>query len=419
MPIQSPLQYKGQALCFQGIPLAQLAERFPTPFYVYSQSAVRGSCRTFLGALKEHWNGPFAVCYAMKANSHPRVLGTIREEGIGADVVSIGELELALKQGFPPSSIVFSGVGKTRAEIRRTLELTHGDLLALNVESAHELSDIQDIAQDMGLIARVALRANPKVKAGTHKHISTGDGGHKFGIDFQEARGLIRNMRKYPSLKFVGLSMHIGSQLTSIGPIKKALKALLALAYEEMAKKGHYPELIDVGGGLGIDYQDGQKIIHPDEFMKSVARLLKTDYLDLLPKGAPVPLLVFEPGRYLVARAGALVTSVVREKRAHGKRFTIVDAGMNDLLRPVLYEAFHRILPGRSPKARRTPTDVVGPVCESGDFFAKQRPLPALAPGDLLAIADAGAYGRSMSSNYNMRPFPSEVLVDDAGSAVL
>ncbi len=377
----------------ESVPFAAIAARFGTPCYVYSRAALESAFRAFTAALagRDH-----LVCYALKANSNLAVLDALARLGAGFDIVSGGELERVLAAGGDPRKVVFSGVGKGAAEIRRALE---AQILCFNVESAAELARLERIAAELGRRAAVSFRVNPDVDPKTHPYISTGLRQNKFGVAFEDAPALYRHAAASRSLRVVGIGFHIGSQLTATAPFVAALERVLALA-DDLARAGIALEHLDVGGGLGIRYRD--------ETPPPVA-----DYLGALLRelGGRALRILLEPGRALVGNAGALLTRIEYLKPGAERNFAIVDAAMNDLLRPALYDAWHDIVPvaPRSGPPRRY--DVVGPVCETGDFLGHQRDL-AVEEGDLLAIMSAGAYGMTMSSNYNTRPRAAEVMVD-------
>ena len=386
--------YRNGVLCAEQIDLTSIAEQFGTPCYVYSRAT-----------LERHWHAfdqayaarPHLVCYAVKANSSLAVLNLLARLGSGFDIVSIGELERVLAAGADPGRIVFSGVGKRTDELRRALQ---AGIRCFNVEVADELDRLEKIAGDLGTAAPVSLRVNPDVDANTHPYISTGLKENKFGISIDDALAEYRRASTMPHLKIVGIDCHIGSQLTSIGPFLDALERVLSLG-EQLRQEGIVIHHLDLGGGLGIRYRDEEPPA-PSELAHAVCeRLKETDYE-----------IIVEPGRAIVGNAGILLTRIEYLKSNELKHFAIVDAAMNDLLRPALYNAWQAILPVIEHGVGETQTyDVVGPVCETGDFLGKQRPL-AIREGDLLAVRSAGAYGFSMSSNYNSRPRPAEVMVD-------
>ncbi len=384
---------------FDGVPLRALAETQGTPLYVHSLDTLR---RRF-GALRAAM-GPIAIHYALKANATPAFLSALAADGAGADVVSGGELAAALEAGFPPERIVFSGVGKTARELAAALEAGIGQI---NVESPEELTELSAIAAHLGRAAPVALRVNPDIEAGAHDKIATGRRGDKFGIPHDMVADLYAGAARLPGIAMRGLAMHIGSQILSLGPYRAAYARLAALA-AELRGRGLPIAALDCGGGLGIGYA-GEPAPLPEAWAGAIRGALGDLGLDL----------AIEPGRWLAAPAGLLLTRVIRTRRAGMERpMLVLDAGMNDLLRPALYGAWHAILP-LDPVALRAPaepTDVVGPVCESSDVFARERSLPALEPGALVAILDAGAYGAVMASTYNARPLAPQMVIE-AGAA--
>jgi diaminopimelate decarboxylase len=391
---------QGEELICDGVRLAELCERHGTPLYAYSAGAVRAAYAGYSGAFA---SVPHRICYALKANGTGAVLRLLRQLGAGADVVSGGELRAALRAGFAPGSIVFSGVGKTADELALGVE---SDIAAFNAESEDELSRIAAVARRLGRRARVALRVNPDIDARSHPYISTGKKDNKFGVDIAVAEEVLLRARDQ-SLAIVGVQCHIGSQITEVAPLGEAARALAALS-RRLIDAGLRLQTIDLGGGLGVDYA-GRPGPTPADLAAQILPALQ---------GLPLELWL-EPGRYLIARAGVLLTRVLLVKEGRGKRFVVVDAAMNDLLRPALYQAFHRIEPvARRPGAQLQVADVVGPVGETGDFMARDRELPQVAAGDLLAVLDTGAYGFAMASNYNLRPRAAEVMVD-AGEAQL
>ncbi|MEO5741136.1 MAG: diaminopimelate decarboxylase [Vicinamibacterales bacterium] len=388
-------------LVCDGLPLEAIAREHGTPLYVYSAAAIRKSYRELDEAFASH---PHRIHYAMKANSSFAVVKLLREAGSAVDANSIGEVELAIKAGFGPWDIVFSGVGKSPHEIDRAVQL---GLKAINAESAGELERIDRAAQAKGVQARVAVRVNPDIDAGTHPHISTGLHINKFGVPLEQACGLYRKMATQPGLRPVGIHVHLGSQIISTEPIQRGAMAVVRLA-RELRDGGIQLEHIDIGGGLGISY-DGSRAPTAAEYAAAILPIVA-------PSGLSIAL---EPGRYIVGAAAALLARVVDLKdAAGGHHFAVLDAGMTELMRPMLYGAFHRIVAVTPRAARDVSYDIVGPVCESTDAFGSDRRLNQLEVGDLLAILDAGAYGSAMSSNYNRRPVPAEILVD-AGEARL
>ena len=387
--------HRGGELHAEDVPIARIAAAVGTPFYVYSTASFRAQYRRFAEAFADQ---PALICYAVKANSNLAVLRLFAGLGAGADVVSEGELRRALAAGVPPERIVFSGVGKTSQEMAAALA---AGIHQINVESVSELRRLSAVATELGRTAPVALRINPDVDALTHAKIATGKKDNKFGIELAEAAAAYRLAASLPGIAPLGLAVHIGSQAGGLGPFREAFTRL-ALLVRALRAGGLAVAGVDLGGGLGIRYRDEQ----PPE-MADYANMVREIF-------APLDLaLAFEPGRVLAGPAGVLVTRVLYIKNAPGKRFVIVDAAMNDLIRPALYDAWHEILPVRLPEpgARHFPADVVGPVCETGDTFAVDRDLPALDEDDLVAFTAAGAYGAVMSSTYNSRLLVPEILV--------
>jgi len=378
-----------------GVALPKLAERFGTPLYVYSRSSLTGALAAWNAAYD--W-APHRVCYAVKANASGAILRLFASLGAGADIVSGGEMLAALRAGFPPEAIVFAGVGKTDAELTLGLEKGVGDF---NVESEEEVHRLSRLATSLGRTARISLRVNPDIDARSHPYISTGLRQSKFGVDIGDAAALVRRLVSLPSVEVRGLHFHIGSQITEIEPIEAAARELVELARTLLAE-GIPLRFIDLGGGLGIDYE-GCGVPSPSDLGQRLRPILENLPLEI----------VLEPGRSLVAASGVLLTRVVLIKEHGGKRFVVVDAGMNDLIRPALYEAYHRIEPVEERVVPMATVDVVGPICETGDFLALDREMPEVEVGDLLAVRDAGAYCFSMASNYNMRPRPAEVVVSN------
>jgi diaminopimelate decarboxylase len=390
-------EYRGDRLFAEDVDVAALAGTVGTPFYVYSAATLRRHIRV----MREAFAGiDTLIAYAMKANSNQAVLTLLGKEGAGADVVSGGELERAVAAGIPPSRIVFSGVGKTFAEMRRALEL---GIHCFNLESEPELERLSDVAVSMGMTAPVSVRINPDVDAGTHAKISTGKAENKFGIPFERAREVYARIAALPGVRAVGVDMHIGSQITDMRPFDNAF-ALLAELVGELKAAGHDIRHVDVGGGLGIPYHHDEDA--PPDPMAYAATVRR----HIGPLGVK---LVLEPGRLIVGNAGILVTRVEYVKEGK-KTFVIVDAAMNDLIRPTLYEAHHDIQPVVHSNLPAITADIVGPVCETGDFIAQDRRIEGVAEGDLLAVMSAGAYGAVMASTYNSRALIPEVLVDGA-----
>lgn len=389
----------------EGVDLVRLAETVGTPFYCYSTATLVRHYRVFAEAFADV---PATICYAMKANSNQAVIRTLAKLGAGADVVSGGELQRALAAGIPPERIMFSGVGKTAAELSLAVDT---GILCVNVESEPELALLSQIAAAKGRHAAVSLRVNPDVDAGTHQKISTGKAENKFGIPISRARDVYARAATLPGIRVAGVDMHIGSQITDLGPFRDAF-ALLADFVRTLRADGHAIAHIDFGGGLGIPYRDDDdEPPHPEAY----AAVVKQAVRDLGCR------LLFEPGRLLVGNAGVLITRVLYVKRGEAKTFVIVDAAMNDLVRPTLYEAFHALRPVVEPPPG-TPTltaDVVGPVCESGDYLALDRAMPEPKAGDLIAVMSAGAYGAVQAGTYNTRPLVPEVLVNGADWALV
>lgn len=385
--------YRDGELFAEGVALSAIAERFGTPTYVYSRAHIEAQYLAYADALV---GMPHLVCFAVKANSNLGVLNVLARLGAGFDIVSRGELERVLAAGGSPDKIVFSGVGKTRDDMRRALEV---GVHCFNVESTDELERLQVVAAELGVRAPISLRVNPDVDAGTHPYISTGLKENKFGIAIADAEDVYIRAAQLPNLEVVGVDCHIGSQLTTLPPFIDALDRLLGLV-DRLGDCGIYLRHIDLGGGLGVRYRDEEPPLAAD-YIKAVRERL--DGRDLA--------LVFEPGRFIVANAGVLLTQVEYLKHTEHKDFAIVDAAMNDLIRPALYQAWMDVTAVRPRTTAARAYDIVGPICETGDFLAKDREL-ALEEGDLLAVHSAGAYGFVMSSNYNTRGRAAEVLVD-------
>ena len=382
-------------LCAEGVPLRRIAEEVGTPFYVYSTAALEDRYNAYqraLGGMKAR------LYYSVKANSNLAVIATLARLGAGADVVSVGEMYRALKAGVPAGDIVFAGVGKTKSEMEAALA---ADIHQFNVESVGELRLLNAVALAQGKRAPVALRINPDVDAKTHAKISTGKSENKFGIDLDHAAEIYAEAARLPGIDVKGIACHIGSQLTDIAPYRSAF-AKLAKLTRALRAAGHKVERIDLGGGIGIDYR-GEATISFDDYTLAVSETV----------GNLGCTLEIEPGRSIVGNAGLLVATVINVKAGVSRKFVVVDAAMNDLIRPAMYDAYHEIVPVRQPEndAPVERMDVVGPICESGDRFAELRPLPPLQPGDLVAFCSAGAYGAVMASTYNSRPIAPEVLV--------
>ena len=388
-------QYKNEQLYVEDLPVKQLAEEFGTPLYIYSRATLERHWHAFDSALGKH---PHLICYAVKANSNIGILNVMAKLGSGFDIVSQGELERVLAAGGEASKVVFSGVAKSRAEIMRALEV---GIRCFNVESIAELHHINQIAGEMGKIAPISLRVNPDVDAHTHPYISTGLKENKFGVSVDEAREVYKLAETLPHVKITGMDCHIGSQLTELQPFLDATDRLIRLI-EQLQEDGITLKHLDLGGGLGVTYTD-EMPPHPSNYATALLNKLK-DYEDLE--------IILEPGRAIAANAGILVAKVQYLKTNESRNFAITDTGMNDMIRPALYEAYMNIIEiDRTLERERAIYDVVGPVCETSDFLGKQREL-AIAEGDYIAQRSAGAYGASMSSNYNSRPRTAEVLVD-------
>lgn len=389
----SQFLYRDGMLHAENVPLARVAEQFGTPCYVYSRAALTSAWRDFDAAFagRDH-----LLCYAVKANPNIGVLNIFARLGSGFDIVSGGELARVIAAGGDPGKVVFSGVGKTAGEMRAALQ---AGILCFNVESAPELELLNRIAGELGVTAPVSLRVNPDVDAKTHPYIATGLKENKFGVAYDDALAVYRRARDLPHLRIEGVDCHIGSQLTEVTPFVAALERVLALV-DALAADGIAVHHIDLGGGLGIRYHD-ETPPPVTEYAKSVIKTL----------GSRKHKLLFEPGRLLTGNAGVLLSEVLFLKHGQDRNFAVVDAAMNDLMRPALYEAWHDVLPLCATAAGGRVYDIVGPVCESGDFLARDRQLSVNA-GDLIAIASAGAYGMSMSSNYNTRPRAAEIMVD-------
>ena len=397
--------YRDGTMYAEDVSLKRLADEVGTPFYCYSAATLSRHYQVFAKAFDTQ---DVLICYAVKANSNLAVLKTLGDLGAGADIVSEGELHRALAAGIPANRIMFSGVGKTRHEMEFALET---GILCFNVESEPELVALSSVATSMGREAAVSIRVNPDVDARTHEKISTGKKQDKFGVPFNDAARLYDKVATLPGLKTSGIDMHIGSQITELKPFQDAFRLLRDLV-GELRGHGHAIDHIDLGGGLGIPYHDGNEPPpHPEAYADTVKALIGE--LDVR--------LIFEPGRMIAGNAGILVTSVLYMKPVDGKRFVIVDAAMNDLVRPTLYDAFHDVRPVSEAYlgAPAGLSDVVGPVCETGDFLARGRQLPEFVPGDLLAVMTAGAYGAVQSGTYNSRPLVPEVLVNGSDYAVV
>jgi diaminopimelate decarboxylase len=397
--------YRGGGLFAEDVDLAALAERVGTPFYCYSTATLARHYQVFAEAFS---GVPSLVCFALKANSNQAVIATLARLGAGADIVSGGELMRALSAGVPANRIVFSGVGKTREEMAAALR---AGIYCFNVESEPELAALSEVAASLGASAPVSVRINPDVDAKTHAKIATGKSENKFGVPLSRAREIYKEAAKLPGIQITGVDMHIGSQITELAPFENAVTLIVELA-RDLMRDGHKLAHIDFGGGLGIPYHPENQ---PPPLPKAYAEMVKRLTKDLKLK------LVFEVGRLIAGNAGILVTRVIYVKQGAEKTFVVVDAAMNDLVRPTLYDAYHEILPLREVPVNGEAmiADVVGPVCETGDYLALDRKLPALKAGDLLAIMTAGAYGAVQASTYNTRPLVPEVLVKGGEAAVV
>lgn len=393
----------------EDVPLQKLAEQYGTPLYVYSATMIRERYEEFDAAFRDH---PHTICYSVKANSNLTILRMLAKKGCGFDVVSGGELERVLAADRKAAKkVVFSGVGKTREELTAALK---AGIMLFNVESESEMWALAECAGRLRKTAPVALRVNPDVAAETHPYISTGLRKHKFGVPIRDARALYAKASAARYLRVRGVSVHIGSQITDVAPFGEAM-ARVADLVRELRSDGHSIDYIDAGGGLGIAY-DKPSARGFSADVAAYARALADPLRSLDVR------LLLEPGRSIIGPAGILLTSVTYRKQNDGKRFLVVDAAMNDLIRPALYEAYHEIIPvmrSASPDAKSEVADIVGPVCETGDFFARDRELPTVEEGELLAILDAGAYGMVLASNYNTRPRPAEVLVTDKSAKII
>jgi len=391
--VLSYFKYQDNLLYCEGVSLSTIAEEMGTPFYVYSASELRQQYKKFYSAFNRLDR---IICFAVKANANIGVLALLAGEGCGADIVSGGELHRALKAGMDNEKIVFAGVGKTAEEIKYALE---ADILMFNVESRQEIDNINNVAVSMGKKARIAIRVNPNVDAKTHPYISTGLKKNKFGIPAEKVRAEYKYAAGLPGIDIAGIHCHIGSQLTNVAPFRDAAEILLKLI-KELRSDGINIKYLDLGGGLGITYSDEKPPSHK-EYADALSDVLKGEEITL----------IFEPGRNIAGNAGALVTKVLYTKETEVKTFKVVDAAMNDLARPSLYDAYHEVK-SVAETDRSFTGDIVGPICESTDFLAKDRSLPDVKEGELYAFMSAGAYGMTMASNYNARPRVPEVLVE-------
>lgn len=386
--------YKNNNLYVEQINVSDLARQFGTPSYVYSQETLEQNWAAFDQAFG---NKPHTVCYAVKANPNLSILNLLAKKNSGFDIVSIGELERVLIAGGKPENIIFSGVGKQKHEIQRALEV---NIYCFNVESQAELKEIEQIAQERNQIVRIALRINPNIDAKTHPYIATGLHENKFGIPYQEIDSILKNIKKSSQVKLIGIAAHIGSQLTSLTPLEDAINQLEPII-QQIKNAGFPLEHINIGGGLGVKYQTEIPPSIPDYVNMICTKLSTYPYK-----------IIIEPGRAITAHSGILLTKVIYLKQTPYKNFAIIDAGMNDLIRPALYEAWHEIIPAKiKPDVKKVVFDIAGPICESADFLGKNREL-AIEENDLLAINTTGAYSSSMSSNYNSRPRAIELLIN-------
>jgi diaminopimelate decarboxylase len=389
------MEYRDQTLYLEDVPLADIAKRHSTPCYVYSSAAILGKFCAYEDAFGAV---PHQIFYAVKANGNLALLKLLADAGAGFDIVSGGELFRVLKAGGDPQKVIFSGVGKTATELDYALDK---NIRGFNCESEPELALIDSLAARRGVKARIALRVNPDVDASTHPYISTGLRKHKFGIDISEAEAVYGRARAFENLVLEGVSCHIGSQILDIQPMLAVFDKMVALT-ERLRGQGHPIRSLDLGGGLGVPYHAGETAPSIADYIRAMCQRSAGHELEIL----------IEPGRSMVAEAGLLLTRVLYRKSNGEKQFVIVDAGMNDLIRPALYQSHHQIVPLRASDNAAIVADVVGPVCESGDFLARDREMPNVLPGDLLAVCTVGAYGFVAASNYNARPRPPEILVE-------
>ncbi len=400
-------EVRGDELHCENVPLSRIAAEVGTPVYVYSRATFERHYTVFRDALVQAGVVDPLVAYAVKANSNVSVLKVLGDLGAGADTVSEGEIRRALAAGIPGERIVFSGVGKTRGEIAFALR---AGVSEINVESEPELKLVAAVAEELQLRAPIVFRVNPDVAAGGHAKIATGKAENKFGVSFAEAARLYANASNHPHLNPLGVACHIGSQITDLAPFEAAFRKMRGLV-ESLRAEGLSVERLDLGGGLGVPYFNQPDPPAPAAYAAMVARVME---------GLPDIRLAFEPGRVIAANAGVLVAGVIHlHERPEGRKFLVLDAAMNDLIRPAMYDSFHDIRPVRATDAEPVPLDVVGPVCETGDTFTRERLLPPMGPGDRVAFMSAGAYGAAMASEYNSRPLVPEVLVDGDRYAVI
>jgi len=388
------LSFEEGELHLEGVSLKKLAQEFGTPLYVYSASYIRDKIRAYMNAFPGS-----LICYAVKANFNPEVIKVAGQEGAGADIVSGGELLASLKAGIEPGKIVYAGVGKTIQELEMAIEK---EILMFNVESRDELYLLNDIAGKLRKKARIAIRVNPDVDPKTHPYISTGMKKSKFGVNFETAREEYKLARELKNLEVIGIHCHIGSQLLDVSPYREAVEKVVSL-YKELIDEGFEIKYIDIGGGLGIKYRPEDREPSPQALAEVVLPLLEKVDAQL----------ILEPGRSVTGNAGVLLSQVQFLKDKEVKHFIIVDAGMNDLVRPAIYDAYHHIVPVESKRDEHIIADIVGPICETGDFLARDRRIEKLKRGDYIAVLSAGAYGFAMASHYNIRPRPAEVLVEN------
>lgn len=393
--------YKDNELYAEDVPVRELVAAFGTPLYIYSYNTILRHFKAYDDAFD---GVPHIICFALKANTNSAIMKILAKNGGGADIVSGGELFRALKAGITPKKIVYAGVGKTEEEIRYALK---SRILMFNIESEDEVYEIDRIAREMNVKAPIALRVNPDIDPETHPYIATGLKKHKFGIPIDDALEYYRSIKRLKNLEIVGIHKHIGSQITKVSPFTEALKRVLLLL-EELERNGISIKYLDIGGGLGITYKDEVPPL-PKDLARNLLPLLKGRKLTL----------IVEPGRSIVGNAGILVTKVLYLKKGEEKEFVIVDAGMNDLIIPALYGSYHHIQPVKKRKRKSIVADIVGPICESSDFLARDREIQQVHKGEYLAVMSAGAYGFSMSSNYNSRPRAAEVIVKDKEYALI